>query len=94
MRASRTEILSTASITAPLDEKIIASLLWKISARKLAKRLIRKDVAVDTIVANLAPFPLAAPSSLATLTLVNKEGTVINSLREVLAVRWYYSYVI
>lgn len=77
VRASRTEMLSTASITAPLDEKITASLLWKISARKLAKRLIRKDIAVDTIVANLAPFPLAAPSSLATLTLVNnKEGTV------------------
>lgn len=85
MRASKTEMLSTASITASLDEKIIASLLWKISARKLAKRLIRKDIAVDTIVANLAPFPLAAPSSLATLTLVNnKEGTVFNFLRQVL----------
>jgi hypothetical protein len=38
------------------------------------ERLIRKDVVIDTIVANFAPGPLAAPSSLATLTLENTFG--------------------
>lgn len=70
MRASRTERLSTAWITASLVVNIIASLSWRINARKLMKRLIMKDVVVDTIVANLAPFPLDAPNSFATLTLV------------------------
>lgn len=70
MRASRTEILSTASITASLDVNSIASLSWKISASELIKRQIRDDVVVDTIVTNLAARPLFAPSSLATLALV------------------------
>ena len=70
MRASRTERLSTAWITASLVVNIIASLSWRINARKLMKRLIMKDVVVDTIVANLDPFPLDAPSSFPTLTLV------------------------
>lgn len=46
---------------------------------KLMDRLIRNDVVIDTIVANLAPFPLDAPSSLATLTLVTLEGDSVKS---------------
>lgn len=72
VRASKTEMSSTALITASLDVKIVASLSWKISVSRLKKTLIRKDVAVDTNIANLAPRPLPAPSSLATLTLANK----------------------
>lgn len=67
--ASRTERLSTASITALLDETTSAILSSKASASKLKNRPIRKEVAVDTIVVNRAPFPLPAPSSLETLTL-------------------------
>ena len=47
-------------------------------------RLIRNDVIIDTIVANLAPAPLAAPSSLATLTLVTLLGHTVNSFCTVL----------
>lgn len=67
--ARRKEMLSTASITALLDEKTSAIMSWKASASALKKRPIRKEVVVDTIVANFAPFPLPAPSSLATRTL-------------------------
>jgi hypothetical protein len=80
VRASRTEIPSTASITASLDVNSIASLSWKISASELIKRQIRNDVVVDTIVANFAARPLLAPSSLATLTLVTIQEHSVSQL--------------
>jgi len=47
-------------------------------------RLIRNDVVIDTIVANLARAPLAAPSSLATLTLATLGGHSVMSFWTIL----------
>lgn len=41
------------------------------------------DVATETMVANLAPFPLPAPSSLATRTLRSHPKVSISELREI-----------
>jgi len=97
VRASRTEIPSTASITASLDVNSIASLSWKMSASELIKRQIRNDVVVDTIVANFAARPLLAPSSLATLTLVTIQEHSVSQLNELflnVAVKSGWIYVI
>lgn len=69
MKARRMESLLTAFKTGSLDENIRASSLWKKIMSSQKKRPITMDVVTATIVANLAPFPLPAPSSFATLTL-------------------------
>lgn len=69
VKAKRIDNLFTACKTASLEENIKASSLWYIIINNQKKRPIMTDVTTDTIVANLAPFPLPAPSSFATLTL-------------------------
>ena len=69
VNAKRIESLLTAASTSSLDVKIKASSLWKIIISSQNMRPIIVDVVTATMVANLAPFPLPAPSSLETLTL-------------------------
>ena len=64
------ESLLTASRTGLLDENMRAISLSKIIIKNQKNTPITADVVTATAVANLAPFPLPAPSSLATLTLV------------------------
>lgn len=69
MKAKRRERWETASKTGGLDVKMRAISLWNtiISSQNISPITI--DSHTDTMVANLAPFPFPAPSSLATLTL-------------------------
>lgn len=67
--ASRLERESTASTTSVLLEKISAILPWNRTMTRHIAIPITVDCATETIVANLAAFPLPAPSSFATLTL-------------------------
>ena len=69
VKAKRIESLFTSSSTGLLEENIKASSLWKYIINNQKKRPITIDVTTDTNVANLAPFPLPAPSSFETLTL-------------------------
>lgn len=75
VNARRRDSLSTASITTELEVKMKANLSWRAIMRRQKKRPITEDVTTDTMVANLAPLPLPAPSSFATrtLTLANRE---------------------
>lgn len=69
VNAKRIDNLFTAFKTASLEENNKASSLWYIIINNQKMRPIMIDVNTDTVVANLAPFPLPAPSSFATLTL-------------------------
>ena len=69
MKASRIESLLTAIKTSSLEEKIQAIWLWKSIMITQKNNPMIKDCVTDTIVANLAPLPLPAPSSFATRTL-------------------------
>ena len=68
VNAKRIDILLTNCKIASLEENIKASSLWKINISIKKKTPIVIEVTTDTIVANLAPFPLPAPSSFETLT--------------------------
>lgn len=69
VKANRMESLLTATKTASLEENIQAILLWKSIIITPKNNPIINDCVTDTIVANLAPFPLPAPNSFATRTL-------------------------
>lgn len=69
VKAKRSESLLTASNTISLLVNINASSLWNNMIKSQKIRPITVDVVTETIVANLAPFPLPAPNSFATLTL-------------------------
>lgn len=72
MKAKRSLSLSTTSRRGSLDENKRAILRLKIMIIEKNKMPIIKDVNTDTVVANLAPFALPAPSSFSTLTLHHK----------------------
>lgn len=69
MNARRTISLLTSFKTGALEENINARSLWKKIINNQKKRPMIIDVITDTTAANLAPFPLPAPSSFATRTL-------------------------
>lgn len=69
VKANRSESLLTAFKTASLEEKIQAIWLWRSIIITQKNNPIINDCVTDTIVANLAPFPLPAPNSFATRTL-------------------------
>lgn len=69
VKANRTASLLAASIITGLAVKKRGNLSCKTRISNQNKSPITKDVAADTMVANLAPFPLPAPNSLETLTL-------------------------
>ena len=55
--------------TTELEVKMSANLSWRPMISTQKKSPITSDVIDDTMVANRAPFPLPAPSSLPTCTL-------------------------
>lgn len=69
VKAKRKDSFSTASSTGVLEVKMRANLSWRAITRIQKQMPIADDVTTDTMVANLAPLPLPAPSSFATLTL-------------------------
>ena len=69
VKASRSESLSTAASRTALVVKMRAILSWRPMINTQKKSPIAIEVVDDTMAANLAPFPLPAPSSLATRTL-------------------------
>lgn len=69
MNASKTANSLTIAITEELEVKIIASFPGKAMMIDQNNSPTTRDVNTDTVVANLAPFALPAPSSFATRTL-------------------------
>lgn len=67
----RRESWSTSSRTSSLDVNMYANLSWNIRIRAKKTMPIMVDWTTETLVANLAPWPLPAPSSFATRTLRN-----------------------
>lgn len=69
VKAKRTESLLTALRMTGLVVKMYANLSWKAMISDQKKIPITKEVTTETLVANLAAFPLPAPSSFDTRTL-------------------------
>jgi hypothetical protein len=89
VNARRTERLSTASRTTELEVKMRANLSWRPMISTQKKSPITSDVIDDTMVANRAPFPLPAPSSLATRTL---QQTSNKSIPILISIAFFFLY--
>lgn len=90
VKARSIDSLFTAWSTASLEENMRASSLWKIKISSQKKIPIATDVPTATFVANLAPFPLPAPSSFATLTLCTRARLDVR-LKPSIRSTWYPS---
>ena len=73
----------TIVMTGKLEVKIMASFLWNNMTIKQNESPTAREVNVDTMVANFAPFAFPAPSSFATRTLDQQEAMIFGSYNRI-----------